>query len=230
MKVISEDKVIKVLDFIKDFQKKEGRSPSFRQIAKGCSFPSLATAQKYVAILQSRGMIEKNSMGKINIPRNLSKGKTVIAPLVGTIACGTPILAEENIEETFQLPTAIFGNAKSMLLRASGDSMTGVGINDGDLIVAEICDTADEGDIVVATAGKEKNQIFVVSDIDDKYCYLVDGKRLKLTKPKKKSLKHVQKASKIGFDAQKLKSGQENVNAEIREILKERSLICLKKM
>ena len=150
MKVISEDKVIKVLDFIKDFQKKEGRSPSFRQIAKGCFFPSLATAQKYVAILQSRGMIEKNSMGKINIPRNLSKGKTVIAPLVGTIACGTPILAEENIEETFQLPTAIFGNAKSMLLRASGDSMTGVGINDGDLIVAEICDTADEGDIVVA--------------------------------------------------------------------------------
>ena len=150
MKVISEDKVIKVLDFIKDFQKKEGRSPSFRQIAKGCSFPSLATAQKYVAILQSRGMIEKNSLGKIYIPRNLSKGKTVIAPLVGTIACGTPILAEENIEETFQLPTAIFGNAKSMLLRASGDSMTGVGINDGDLIVAEICDTADEGDIVVA--------------------------------------------------------------------------------
>ena len=150
MKVISEDKVIKVLDFIKDFQKKEGRSPSFRQIAKGCSFPSLATAQKYVAILQSRGMIEKNSLGKINIPRNLSKGKTVIAPLVGTIACGTPIFAEENIEETFQLPTAIFGNAKSMLLRASGDSMTGVGINDGDLIVVEICDTADEGDIVVA--------------------------------------------------------------------------------
>lgn len=150
MKVISEDKVIKVLDFIKDFQKKEGRSPSFRQIAKGCSFPSLATAQKYVAILQSRGMIEKNSLGKINIPRNLNKGKTVIAPLVGTIACGTPILAEENIEETFQLPTAIFGNAKSMLLRASGDSMTGIGINDGDLIVAEICDTADEGDIVVA--------------------------------------------------------------------------------
>ena len=87
-----------------------------------------------------------------------------------------------------------------------------------------------KGDIVVATAGKEKNQIFVVSDIDDKYCYLVDGKRLKLTKPKKKSLKHVQKASKIGFDAQKLKSRQENVNAEIREILKERSLIRLKKM
>ena len=150
MKVISEDKVIKVLDFIRQFQKKEGRSPSFRQIAKGCSFPSLATAQKYVNILQKRGMLEKNSFGKIIIPSNLSKGKTIIAPLVGTIACGTPIFAEENIEETYQLPTAIFGSAKSMMLHASGDSMIGVGINDGDLIVAELCDTAKEGDIVVA--------------------------------------------------------------------------------
>lgn len=150
MKVISEDKVVKVFKFIKEFQKNEGRSPSFRQIAKGCSFPSLATAQKYVNVLQERKMLQKNTIGKIIIPNNLSKGKTIIAPLVGTIACGTPIFAEENIEETYQLPTAIFGSAKSMMLHASGDSMIGVGINDGDLIVAELCDTAKEGDIVVA--------------------------------------------------------------------------------
>ena len=170
MKVISEDKVIKVLDFIRQFQKKEGRSPSFRQIAKGCSFPSLATAQKYVNILQKRGMLEKNSFGKIIIPSNLSKGKTIIAPLVGTIACGTPILAEENIEGTYQLPAAIFGNEKVMLLRACGDSMIGVGINDGDIIVANICETADNGDIVVAliedsatvkTFYKKKGQIIL---------------------------------------------------------------------
>lgn len=80
------------------------------------------------------------------------------------------------------------------------------------------------GDVVVATAGKEKNQIFVVKAIENKFCYLVDGKRLKLTKPKKKSLKHVQKACKIGFDDEKLKSEQEKVNAEIRKFLKERSL------
>ena len=170
MKVISEDKVTKVLDFIRQFQKKEGRSPSFRQIAKGCSFPSLATAQKYVNILQKRGMLEKNSFGKIIIPSNLSKGKTIIAPLVGTIACGTPILAEENIEGTYQLPAAIFGNKKVMLLRACGDSMIGVGINDGDIIVANICETADNGDIVVAliedsatvkTFYKKKGQIIL---------------------------------------------------------------------
>ena len=80
-----------------------------------------------------------------------------------------------------------------------------------------------QGDVVVATAGKEKNQIFVVLKVDQKYCYLVDGDRLKLTKPKKKSLKHVQKASKIGFDTGLLESGQQNVNSGIRKFLKERS-------
>lgn len=88
----------------------------------------------------------------------------------------------------------------------------------------------EQGDVVVVTAGKEKNQIFVVLKVDGNFCYLVDGKRLKLTKPKKKSLKHVQKASKIGFDAQELKSGQEKVNAGIRKFLKERSQLCQKKM
>lgn len=155
MKVISEDKVTKVLGFIRQFQKKEGRSPSFRQIAKGCCFPSIATAQKYVNILQKRGMLNKDSFGKIIIPNNLSKGKTIIAPLVGKIACGTPIFAEENIEETFQLPTAIFGSEKVMLLHASGDSMIGAGIFDGDLVVATICNDAKDGDIVVALIDNE---------------------------------------------------------------------------
>lgn len=155
MKVISEDKVTKVLDFIRQFQKKEGHSPSFRQIAKGCCFPSIATAQKYVNILQKRGMLNKDSFGKIIIPNNLSKGKTIIAPLVGKIACGTPIFAEENIEETFQLPTAIFGSEKVMLLHASGDSMIGAGIFDGDLVVATICNDAKDGDIVVALIDNE---------------------------------------------------------------------------
>lgn len=80
------------------------------------------------------------------------------------------------------------------------------------------------GDVVLAIAGKEKNQLFVVKSVENGCAYLVDGKRLKLDKPKKKSLKHVQKASKIGFDAEKLKSEQEKINAEIRKFLKERSL------
>ena len=87
-----------------------------------------------------------------------------------------------------------------------------------------------QGDVVVATAGKEKNKFYVVLSISDKFCELVDGDRLKISKPKKKSLKHVQKASKTSFDTEKLKSGQENVNAALRKFLKERSVLCPKKM
>lgn len=150
MRVINETKLNEVLDYIKNFQVKEGRSPSYRQIMKAVNFSSLAQSQRYVKTLQSRNLIKRNDLGRIITPNRLLSGKTIIAPLVGTIACGTPILAEENIEGTYKLPTAIFGNSQSMLLHASGDSMIGVGINDGDLIVAEICDTADEGDIIVA--------------------------------------------------------------------------------
>ena len=80
-----------------------------------------------------------------------------------------------------------------------------------------------QGDLVVATAGKEKNDIFVVLEVDKKFCYLVDGKRLKIDKPKKKSLKHVQKASKIPFPKEHLEKREEKLNAEIRKFLKERS-------
>lgn len=150
MKVINESKVIQVLEFIKDFQKKEGRSPSYRQIAKAVCFPSLSTAQKYVNVLYTRDLIKKNNIGKIITPTNLNTGKTIIDPLVGQVACGTPILAEENIEATYQLPSAIFGSDKTMILRAKGDSMIGVGIYHGDLIVATITNAADDGEIVVA--------------------------------------------------------------------------------
>ena len=78
-----------------------------------------------------------------------------------------------------------------------------------------------KGDVVIATAGKEKNNLFVVIEKDEKYCYLVDGKRLKTIKPKKKSLKHVQRASKTPFPMEQL-VGQEKDNAEIRKFLKER--------
>ena len=150
MKVINETKLNQILEFINSFQLKEGRSPSYRQIAKIAFFPSLATAQKYVKILQSRGLIERNDLGRIVTPTRLDTEDTIVAPLVGKVACGKPILAVENIEGNFRLPKTIFGSQDKMILTASGDSMEGVGIKDGDLIVAEITSTAESGDIVVA--------------------------------------------------------------------------------
>lgn len=150
MKVIDEKRLNRVLDFIKKFQVKEGRSPSYRQIAKAVGFSSISTSQRYVRVLQTRNLIERNDFGRIITPTRLETGNTIVAPLVGKVACGKPILAEENIEGTYKLPTAIFGSSETMLLHASGDSMVGAGIYDGDLIVATICNTAEDGEIVVA--------------------------------------------------------------------------------
>jgi len=155
MNAINETNVQRVLDYIKDFQRKEGRSPSFRQIAKGCGFSSPVVSQRYISILQKRGMVEKNSAGKIITPNNLSTGPMTLAPVVGSVACGNPIYAEENIEQTLLLPVAIFGSGELCGLYAKGNSMTGVGIFDGDLILYKPCNVAENGDRIVALIGNE---------------------------------------------------------------------------
>ena len=150
MKQIDENKLNQLLEFVKNFQIKEGRSPSIRQVANALNITSTATAQKYVKKLHERNLIERDSFGKVITPVNLQAGKTIVAPLVGKVACGSPILAQENIEGLFKLPAEIFGTERLMILRAQGDSMTGVGINDGDLIFSTITNDAKNGDIVVA--------------------------------------------------------------------------------
>lgn len=150
MRRIDENKANEVLEFVKGFQKEQGRSPSYRQIVKACHLSSLAVAQRILLTLQSRGLIERDNIGKIVTPTNISKGETILAPLVGVIACGEPILAVENIEETFALPVAIFGRQDLISLRAQGDSMIDAGIHDGDLVFYAPCPQADDGEIVVA--------------------------------------------------------------------------------
>ena len=78
----------------------------------------------------------------------------------------------------------------------------------------------EKGFVVIATAGKEKNQLFVVVDILGKYVFLADGKRLKVSKPKKKSVRHVQKASTEKFPVEQFLIHDEKVNAQVRNFLK----------
>ena len=144
-----------ILEYIKNQILQRGFPPAVREICEAVNLKSTSSVHSHLETLEKNGYIRRDptkprAIEILDDTFNLTRREMVNVPIIGQVAAGQPILAEENIEETFQLPTAIFGNAKSMLLRASGDSMTGVGINDGDLIVAEICDTADEGDIVVA--------------------------------------------------------------------------------
>ena len=146
----------KLLNDITDYIKNEnGRSPSYRGIMHKFNLSSLSIVARYINRLQVMGLIQKNNLGEIDISRRYKSGQTIIAPMVGTVACGSPIYAEQNIEETYSLPVALFGNQKLVGLRAQGESMINVGIFDGDAVFYLPCDDADSGEIVVALIDKE---------------------------------------------------------------------------
>jgi ribosomal protein L14E/L6E/L27E len=88
----------------------------------------------------------------------------------------------------------------------------------------------EKGNLVVATRGKEKNQFFVIMNVEDKFAYIVDGKRLKLTNPKKKSMKHISIASKDKFSVELFKVNNDNVNSAVRKFIKEEKEKTCQKM
>lgn len=150
MKILDKNKLEQLTQFIKTYQITNGKSPTHRVMMKEMNFSGFAILQRYLKRLESNGLVLKNDIGGIAIPENLRLDETVKVPVVGEIACGNPILAIENIEAVVDLPVAIFGKGNLRIFHAKGDSMIGVGIHDGDLIVARPSDTAENGDIVVA--------------------------------------------------------------------------------
>ena len=150
LKTINERVLENIEQFVKTFQFENGRSPTYREIMKGQKLSSLSLVGRYVNLLEERGSIKKNPLGGIDIAFNINLSQSVLAPLVGEVRCGEPILAQENIESVYRLPTEIFGSDNLFLLHAKGDSMEGVGIREGDLLIVKKCDTAENGDIVVA--------------------------------------------------------------------------------
>lgn len=131
-----------------------GRSPSVRQIAKevGCSY---STVSRYIKEMVERGLIARTSgeyeteaISKMNMD-------TVPVAVVGSVSCGPLTFAEENIEEYIKLPTSLLGQGKFFILHASGQSMIGAGIEDGDLVVVRQQPTAEPGQIVVALVEDE---------------------------------------------------------------------------
>lgn len=150
MKVIDETLLEKMLDYIKTYQISYGQSPTYRNIMKHMSLKSSSIVYRYVEILCERGMLDKDEFGGIDISSNLSCDETIIAPIVGTVTCGAPILAQENIEGILKLPSSIFGKGEKFLLHAEGDSMIDAGIQSGDMLVVRKCEMAENGQIVVA--------------------------------------------------------------------------------
>ena len=139
-----------VYNFIKDYITENGYSPTVREICANCGIKSTATAYQYMNKLSERGLIKKAGNKKRAVSLGKSEEKTVTVPLVGTVAAGQPIFADENYEGVYALPADFFGGDDMFMLTVKGDSMIKIGMLDGDKIVVKKQNTADNGDIVVA--------------------------------------------------------------------------------
>ena len=137
-----------VLGFIKNHIDETGYPPTRADIAKELGFKSANASEEHLKALAKKGAIEMipgTSRG-IKLPDNKSDG----IPIVGRVAAGNPILAEEHIDDYCELPASFFKPAADYLLEVRGDSMIEVGILDGDLLAVHRTTNAHNGDIVVA--------------------------------------------------------------------------------
>lgn len=142
-----------LIRFIDDYIDNYGRSPSTQEIASGTSL-SPATVSRYLSRMREDGIIDYSGHRNIVTKRN-SATETNAVPVLGSVSCGIPKFAEENIEEYVKLPVSLFGKGDFFLLRASGNSMIETGIDSGDLVLVRRQDYAAPGQIVVALMEEE---------------------------------------------------------------------------
>lgn len=157
-----------ILKYIQKEISVKGYAPSVREICKAVNLSSTATVQGYLNKLEEKGFIKKeNQKGRtLRLLKN-SKGEEMSAgmdqskdfyndkemvnvPVIGKITAGQPILAVENITDTFPIPIDFVGNSESFMLTVRGESMIEAGILDGDYILVKKVNTAENGEIVVA--------------------------------------------------------------------------------
>jgi len=159
------DKQQKILDFVNRQVAEKGYPPSVREICRAVGFRSTSTVHAYIKKLEEEGLIKKDAtkpraLRIVDDSHNSLEGyiadrEIENVPVVGKITAGQPILAVENIEETFPIPVEYLQNSKVFMLKVKGDSMVGAGIMDGDYILVRQQNTAENGDIVVALIGDE---------------------------------------------------------------------------
>ena len=154
-----------ILEYIEKQSKINGYPPSVREIGKAVGLRSTATVHGYLAKLAEKGYIKKESQkGRTLKLLKGSSGKEITSsgkdyytnkelvdvPVIGKITAGAPILAVENITDTFPIPIDFVGNCESFMLTVRGESMIEAGILDGDYILVKKQNTANNGEIVVA--------------------------------------------------------------------------------
>jgi repressor LexA len=153
-----------IFDFIKKYSARYGYPPTVRDIGKAVGLASSSTVHAHLANLEKVGLLRRDPSKPRAIElldKAVETAKAAVSigpsglPLVGQVAAGQPILAEENIEEYVDVPALAGGDDGEYVLRVRGDSMIDAGILEGDYVVVRPQDTAADGEIVVALVGEE---------------------------------------------------------------------------
>lgn len=160
------DRQRQILHLILETVERRGYPPTVREIGEAVGLSSPSTVHSHLTVLVDQGYLRRDPSKPRAIEvvddgrrSDLRRAPLRDVPLVGRIAAGTPILAEEDIEEIFPLPTELVGNDPVFMLRVSGDSMIEAGIFDGDLVVIKRQADANDGDLVAALIDGEEATI-----------------------------------------------------------------------
>jgi repressor LexA len=148
------DRAREILSYIRSFQQEHGLPPTIREIGKAAGISSTNGVRYYLTMLERAGYLKRR--GKV------SRGNSLLSsmprpgvPLLGRVAAGAPILAEENVEDTLDVGEVFGDTSASFALRVRGDSMVDAGVLDGDVVIVRQRDQARAGDMVVALLGDE---------------------------------------------------------------------------
>ena len=149
-----------IVDYIKRYGSKYGYPPTVREIGKAVGLASSSTVHAHLSNLEKFGLLRRNPTKPRAMELLIDKAKRAIAPegtlpIVGQVAAGAPVLAEETIEEYVQVPDVAGGDHGEYVLRVAGESRRDAGILEGDYVVVKPQETAVDGDIVVALLGEE---------------------------------------------------------------------------
>ncbi|MBE5768136.1 MAG: transcriptional repressor LexA [Clostridiales bacterium] len=144
----------RILDFIKSEIQQKGYPPSVREIAQAVGLKSTSTVHGHLQRLEKRGLLHRDAMKpramEVTGDPNFTRNNSTAVPVLGRVTAGTPILAEENLEDYVAIPDIMLGDGEHFILLVKGDSMIEAGILDGDYIVVKKQQEARNGEIVVA--------------------------------------------------------------------------------
>ena len=144
-----------ILEYIKSQILERGYPPAVREICEAVNLKSTSSVHSHLETLEKNGYIHRDptkprAIEILDDTFNLTRREMVNVPIVGRVAAGEPILAQENVENYFPIPTEFMPNNQTFLLKVKGESMINAGILDGDMVLVEQTPSASNGDMVVA--------------------------------------------------------------------------------